>query len=123
MYGAPSTIARFWYNQSAAIVGNYIGGGLIIACSLHALNHWVSIFSIFPGAPEFLVGSAAYANEVKREKTFDLESNEASTEKENDAPSIVKGESMKVEEHTVVQVQTHDSEESQPSVCEGYRGF
>lgn len=48
MYGAPSTIARFWYNQSAAIVGNFVGGALLIAGSLHALNHWVSIFTLLP---------------------------------------------------------------------------
>ena len=70
MYGAPSTIARFWYNQSAAIVGNYVGGGLLIAGSLHAMNHWTSIFSLIPGMPEILVGSTAYASELKREKTI-----------------------------------------------------
>jgi len=121
MYGAPSTIARFWYNQSAAIVGNYVGGGLLIAGSMHAMNHWVSIFSLVPGMPEILLGSAAYANDVKREKTQDLES--ASVE--GDAtPSIVKTESTAPVEHMVVQVQTNGSEESQaPSVCDGYRGF
>ena len=130
MYGAPSTIARFWYNQSAAIVGNYVGGGILIAGSLHALNHWKSIFTLVPGMPEFLVGSNAYAHQLdekEREKTTqDLESVSVGNRDDDSyahTSSIVKTESTVPVEHTVVQVQTHDSEESQPSVCDGYRGF
>ncbi|KAG8787721.1 hypothetical protein FRC12_015341 [Ceratobasidium sp. 428] len=42
MYGAPSTIARLWFNQSAALVGNMVGGAIVIGLTLHLMNNWVS---------------------------------------------------------------------------------
>ncbi|TDL21186.1 hypothetical protein BD410DRAFT_815365 [Rickenella mellea] len=43
MYGAPTTIGRLWVNQSAALLGNMVGGMLVIAGSEHAMNHWRSV--------------------------------------------------------------------------------
>ena len=42
MYGAHSTIGRQWYNQSAAVLGNIIGGAIFIGLMEHLLNHWRS---------------------------------------------------------------------------------
>jgi hypothetical protein len=42
MYGAPSTIGRLWYCQSAAVCGNLIGGALFIGMVAHLANHWKS---------------------------------------------------------------------------------
>jgi hypothetical protein len=42
MYGAPSTIGRLWYCQSAAVCGNLIGGTLFIGMVAHLANHWRS---------------------------------------------------------------------------------
>ncbi|CAE6500549.1 unnamed protein product [Rhizoctonia solani] len=42
MYGAPSTIRRQWFNQSAAIPGNLIGGAIVIGLAEHLMNHWRS---------------------------------------------------------------------------------
>lgn len=44
MYGAPSTIRRQWFNQSAAIPGNFIGGAIVIGLAEHLMNHWQSPF-------------------------------------------------------------------------------
>jgi hypothetical protein len=40
--GLTATWAGFWYNQSAALVGNIIGGGLIIGGSEYFIVHWHS---------------------------------------------------------------------------------
>lgn len=52
MYGASSTIRRQWYNQSAAVCGNIVGGVIFIGLAEHLMNHWQSpIFrSVHPGA-------------------------------------------------------------------------
>ncbi|KAG9126583.1 hypothetical protein FRC07_002891 [Ceratobasidium sp. 392] len=51
MYGAPSTIRRQWFNQSAAIPGNLIGGAIVIGLAEHLMNHWHSpIFRSHEGA-------------------------------------------------------------------------
>jgi hypothetical protein len=42
IYGAPSTIGRLWYNQSAAVCGNIVGGVIFIALTEHLMNHWQS---------------------------------------------------------------------------------
>jgi hypothetical protein len=42
MYGAPSTIGRLWYCQSAAVCGNLVGGALFIGMVAHLANHWRS---------------------------------------------------------------------------------
>ncbi|RVX71437.1 hypothetical protein B0A52_05009 [Exophiala mesophila] len=43
MYGAgPSTIGRQWYNQSAAALGNIIGGAIFMGLCEHVMNHWKS---------------------------------------------------------------------------------
>jgi hypothetical protein len=44
MYGAPSTISRLWYCQSAAVCGNLIGGALLMGMVAHLANHWESPF-------------------------------------------------------------------------------
>ncbi|KAF2017691.1 Formate/nitrite transporter [Aaosphaeria arxii CBS 175.79] len=43
MYGAPSTIGRLWYNQSAAVLGNLVGGAIFIGLTAHLSNHWKSV--------------------------------------------------------------------------------
>ncbi|KAG8740360.1 hypothetical protein FRC10_004399 [Ceratobasidium sp. 414] len=42
LYGAPSTIGRLWFNQSAAALGNMVGGAIVIGLTLHLMNNWVS---------------------------------------------------------------------------------
>lgn len=42
MYGAHSTIGRLWYNQSAAALGNIVGGAIFIGLAAHGMNHWNS---------------------------------------------------------------------------------
>lgn len=51
MYGGNSTIGRMWYNQSAAVCGNILGGVIFIGLVAHLMNHWSSpIFRSVPGA-------------------------------------------------------------------------
>ncbi|KAF8600348.1 hypothetical protein BDV93DRAFT_447734 [Ceratobasidium sp. AG-I] len=42
LYGAPSTIGRMWFNQSAAVVGNFFGGAIVVGLSMHLMNNWIS---------------------------------------------------------------------------------
>jgi formate transporter len=42
-HGADITVGWMLYNQSAAILGNFIGGALLIGTSEHAMNHWVTV--------------------------------------------------------------------------------
>jgi hypothetical protein len=44
MYGAPSTIGRLWFNQSAAALGNILGGVIFTGLAAHVMNHWKSPF-------------------------------------------------------------------------------
>ena len=44
MYGAPSTIGRLFFNQSAAILGNLVGGAIFVGLAAHLMNHWRSPF-------------------------------------------------------------------------------
>ncbi|KAJ3337080.1 hypothetical protein HDU93_001653 [Gonapodya sp. JEL0774] len=39
-YGANVSWAGFWYNQSAVVLGNIIGGGLLIGGSEYFMYHW-----------------------------------------------------------------------------------
>jgi formate transporter len=43
MYGADSSIGRLWYNQSAAVLGNLVGGAIFIGLIEHLLNHWPTV--------------------------------------------------------------------------------
>jgi hypothetical protein len=42
LHGADTSIGWMFYNQSAAILGNFIGGALVVGTSAHAMNHWAS---------------------------------------------------------------------------------
>ncbi|CEL57011.1 putative transporter YrhG OS=Bacillus subtilis (strain 168) GN=yrhG PE=3 SV=1 [Rhizoctonia solani AG-1 IB] len=42
LYGAPSTVGKLWFNQSAAICGNFIGGAVVVGLSMHLINSWKS---------------------------------------------------------------------------------
>lgn len=42
LYGAPSTIGRLWFNQTAAACGNMVGGVIVIGTTLHLINNWIS---------------------------------------------------------------------------------
>jgi formate/nitrite transporter FocA (FNT family) len=42
LYGAPSTIGQLWFNQSAALCGNVVGGAVVIGMTLHLMNNWIS---------------------------------------------------------------------------------
>lgn len=42
LYGAPSTIGRLWFNQSAAICGNFVGGAVVVGLTMHLMNNWKS---------------------------------------------------------------------------------
>lgn len=66
--GAPSSIGRLWYNQSAAVCGNIVGGVIFIGLAAHLMNHWKS--PIFPPTREgTLLGhdveSTRYAGHVR----------------------------------------------------------
>lgn len=43
MYGAPSTIGRLWFNQSASVLGNMLGGVIFTGLTAHLMNHWKSL--------------------------------------------------------------------------------
>ncbi len=49
MYGASSTIGHLWYNQSAAALGNLVGGAIFIGLAAHIMNHWKSPIFISDG--------------------------------------------------------------------------
>lgn len=44
MYGAPSSIGRLFFNQSAAMLGNLVGGAIFVGLAAHLMNHWKSPF-------------------------------------------------------------------------------
>ncbi|CAE6414005.1 unnamed protein product [Rhizoctonia solani] len=76
MYGAPSTIRRQWFNQSAAIPGNLIGGAIVIGLAEHLMNHWRSpIFRTKEGAGTLAahdVESTRRARDVREVHPADL---------------------------------------------------
>lgn len=41
-HGADSSVGWMFYNQSAVVLGNFVGGALVIGTMEHAMNHWVS---------------------------------------------------------------------------------
>lgn len=41
-HGADITVGWMFYNQSAALLGNAIGGAIAIGTAEHAMNHWAS---------------------------------------------------------------------------------
>lgn len=49
MYGADSSIGWLFFNQSAVVVGNAIGGALVMALSEHVMNHWESQIPFLKG--------------------------------------------------------------------------
>ncbi|KAG8754143.1 hypothetical protein FRC11_006836 [Ceratobasidium sp. 423] len=53
LYGAPSTVGKLWFNQSAAICGNFIGGAIVVGLSMHLMNSWKSPVP-WPEAPKSL---------------------------------------------------------------------
>jgi hypothetical protein len=76
MYGAPTTIRRQWFNQSAAIPGNLIGGAIVIGLAEHLMNHWHSpIFRTHQGTGTLAahdVESTRRARDVKDVHPADL---------------------------------------------------
>ena len=42
-HGADSNVGWLFYNQSAAILGNFVGGALVMATAEHAMNHWATV--------------------------------------------------------------------------------
>jgi len=42
LYGSPITVGWIFYNQSAALLGNLVGGAIIMGTAEHAMNHWNS---------------------------------------------------------------------------------
>ncbi|CAE7150690.1 unnamed protein product [Rhizoctonia solani] len=76
MYGAPSTIRRQWFNQSAAVPGNLIGGAIVIGLAEHLMNHWRSpIFRTKEGAGTLAahdVESTRRARDVREVHPADL---------------------------------------------------
>lgn len=42
LYGSPITVGWMFFNQSAALLGNFIGGAIVMGTSEHAMNHWNS---------------------------------------------------------------------------------
>ena len=65
MYGAPTTIGRLWFNQSAALLGNFIGGAIVIGVSEHFMNHWVSFLPDRLGGGYLLEEGTLAAHDVE----------------------------------------------------------
>jgi hypothetical protein len=42
-HGSDTTFGWMLFNQSAAVLGNLIGGALVIGTSEHAMNHWATV--------------------------------------------------------------------------------
>lgn len=43
MYGAETTAGRLWFNQSAVVLGNFVGGAIVMAATEHLMNHWQTV--------------------------------------------------------------------------------
>ena len=43
LYGADSSIGWMFFNQSAVVLGNFVGGAIVMAGSEHAMNHWQTV--------------------------------------------------------------------------------
>jgi len=82
MYGADTTIARMFYNQSAVVPGNLIGGAIVVGLSEHLMNHWKSPLPWHAGHPR---GSLA---------GHDVESTRKAREPAGDTPSHSNANSM-----------------------------
>ena len=75
LYGAPSSIGRLWYNQSAAVCGNIVGGVIFIGLAAHLMNHWKSPFFRSTTEGTLLghdVESTRYARDVRDAPLVDL---------------------------------------------------
>lgn len=42
-HGADITFGWVLFNQSASLLGNFVGGALVMATSEHAMNHWQTV--------------------------------------------------------------------------------
>jgi len=51
MYGADTTAGLMWFNQSAAGLGNLVGGALVLGLTEHLMNHWKSPLPWHAGHP------------------------------------------------------------------------
>ena len=65
MYGAPVSIGRLWFNQSAAALGNLVGGAIVIAASEHIMNHWISVLPERLGGGYLLEDGTLAAHDVE----------------------------------------------------------
>ncbi|EJD45791.1 hypothetical protein AURDEDRAFT_184689 [Auricularia subglabra TFB-10046 SS5] len=43
MYGADVSVGRLWFNQSAVVLGNFVGGAIVMAATEHLMNHWQTV--------------------------------------------------------------------------------
>ncbi|KAH9208532.1 Formate/nitrite transporter [Leptodontidium sp. 2 PMI_412] len=81
MYGAPSTIGRLWYNQSAAVLGNMVGGVIFIGLASHLMNHWKSPFFSSSNVGTFLAHDLESTRRAREAKDLEagLPGSEVST--------------------------------------------
>jgi hypothetical protein len=84
MYGAPSTVSRLWYNQSAAVCGNIIGGAIFIGLFAHLMSHWKSPLFAFSGAGTFLAHDLESTRRAKDAKCFESEMSGVKASNSND---------------------------------------
>ncbi|KZV83158.1 Formate/nitrite transporter [Exidia glandulosa HHB12029] len=43
MYGAETSVGRMWFNQSAVVLGNFVGGAIVMGATEHLMNHWKTV--------------------------------------------------------------------------------
>jgi hypothetical protein len=68
LLGADTTIGWMFFNQSAAVLGNAIGGAIFMGTSEHMMNHWQSPLPWEMGhAPGTLTGGDVESTRKARE--------------------------------------------------------
>ena len=73
LYGAPTTVGWMFFNQSAALLGNFIGGALIMGSSEHAMNHWISLIPFEEGhaAGTLAAGDVESTRKAKEDRSLE----------------------------------------------------
>jgi len=94
MYGANSTIARLWYNQSAALLGNLLGGAIFVGLAAHLMNHWKSPFFQVEGGGTLLGHDAESTRRARdvRKNYDDLEAGIVEVQSREDLRNARNGE-------------------------------
>jgi formate/nitrite transporter len=72
LYGSPITVGWMFYNQSAAVLGNLIGGAIVMGTSEHVMNHWLSPIPFERGhaAGTLTAGDVESTRKAREDRTF-----------------------------------------------------